>query len=394
MAIGPRLDLRQSQSLVMTPQLQQAIRLLALSNLEIESFIAEELEKNPLLEAGAEEGPPETPPADATESDGGGEADEPPTADRLIETGDALDDSPLDVNYDAETFHHDSAADSARGMDGGLSLDGAAASGHTEDGTDFFETVAAAETTLHDHLLAQAGACLSGRALFIAGHLIDQIDEAGYLATSLLDLSQRLGAPLVQLEQVLATIQSFDPTGVGARSLAECLALQAKEVDRYDPAMARLIDNLELLARGALPQLRRICGVDEEDLADMIRELRAYDPKPGQGAHPGSGPRHLRPAHPRGLGDRAQLGDAPPPARQPGLLCRAGAGPTGQGQPRLAFGMPRQRQLAGEGARPAGAHDHQGRDRAGEAAGSLLPQRRRASPPAHPARGRRCDRDA
>jgi RNA polymerase sigma-54 factor len=281
MAIGPRLDLRQSQSLVMTPQLQQAIRLLALSNLEIESFIAEELEKNPLLEAGAEEGPPETPPADATESDDGGEADDPPTADRLIETGDAVDDSPLDVNYDAETFHHDSAADSARGMDGGLSLDGATASGHTEDGTDFFETVAAAETTLHDHLIAQAGACLSGRALFIAGHLIDQIDEAGYLATSLLDLSQRLGAPLVQLEQVLATIQSFDPTGVGARSLAECLALQAKEVDRYDPAMARLIDNLELLARGALPQLRRICGVDEEDLADMIRELRAYDPKPG-----------------------------------------------------------------------------------------------------------------
>jgi RNA polymerase sigma-54 factor len=97
----------------------------------------------------------------------------------------------------------------------------------------------------------------------------------------MLDLSQRLGAPLFEVEQVLGVIQGFEPTGVGARSLAECLALQAKEADRYDPAMARLIDNLDLLARGSLPQLRRICGVDEEDLADMIRELRAYDPKPG-----------------------------------------------------------------------------------------------------------------
>jgi RNA polymerase sigma-54 factor len=73
----------------------------------------------------------------------------------------------------------------------------------------------------------------------------------------------------------------LDPAGVGARSLAECLALQAKAADRYDPAMARLIDNLELLSKGRTADLKRICGVDDEDLADMIRELRAYDPKPG-----------------------------------------------------------------------------------------------------------------
>jgi RNA polymerase sigma-54 factor len=90
-----------------------------------------------------------------------------------------------------------------------------------------------------------------------------------------------LGAALYDIERVLGVVQSFDPTGIGARDLAECLALQAKEADRYDPAMAALIGHLELLARGSLPQLRRICGVDEEDLADMIRELRAYDPKPG-----------------------------------------------------------------------------------------------------------------
>ena len=84
-----------------------------------------------------------------------------------------------------------------------------------------------------------------------------------------------------EAERALAIVQSLDPPGIGARNLAECLALQAKAADRYDPAMARLIDNLELLSRGQMAALKRICGVDDEDLADMVRELRAYDPKPG-----------------------------------------------------------------------------------------------------------------
>ena len=292
MGLGPRLDLRQSQSLVMTPQLQQAIKLLALSNLEIEAFIAEEVEKNPLLEGGVTEndrGPEasaedvrEAAPDFAESGEGGGDGpDEPVTADRLMETGDAGSDAPLDVVYDAEVFQHDSASDSQRGLDGGLGLDGASSGGgFSEDGPDF--SAMAGETSLQDHLLAQAGSCLSGNDLLIAGVIIDLIDEAGYFTGSPLDLAQRLGAPLVQIERVLAVIQTFEPTGVGARTLAECIALQAKEADRYDPAMAKLIANLDMLARGALPQLRRMCGVDEEDMADMIRELRGYDPKPGQ----------------------------------------------------------------------------------------------------------------
>ena len=95
------------------------------------------------------------------------------------------------------------------------------------------------------------------------------------------ELAQRLGVPLAEAERVLALVQTFDPAGVAARNLAECLALQAKDADRYDPAMARLIDNLDYLAKGNLAALKRICGVDDEDMADMIRELRAYDPKPG-----------------------------------------------------------------------------------------------------------------
>lgn len=276
MSLAPRLDLRQSQSLVMTPQLQQAIRLLALSNLEIETFIAEELEKNPLLETAA---PDEEPGDDAPEPSAPAH-DEPASADQLLTEGAASGEAPLDVDLADETFHHDSPADAAGGLDGMLGLDGAGAAGGSEDGPDFNAMADHAES-LADHLLAQAGMAVAGADMFIAAHLIDQIDEAGYLRVPLGDVAQRLGVSLARVEAVLAIIQTFDPTGVGARDLAECLALQAREADRYDPCMARLIDNLDLLARGELARLKRMCGVDDEDMADMIRELRGYDPKPG-----------------------------------------------------------------------------------------------------------------
>ncbi|MGK6354033.1 RNA polymerase factor sigma-54 [Sphingomonas sp. DT-207] len=280
MSLAPRLDLRQSQSLVMTPQLQQAIKLLALSNLEIETFIAEELEKNPLLESqgGGDEAPDLAPPEpeDAFEPVREG----PPDASELLEAGAAAGEAALDVDLAAETFHHDGPTDSIGALDGSLGLNGASGGGGFEDGPDF-ENIGTADLSLADHLLAQAGASVAGADLFIAQHLIDQIDECGYLTVPLLEVANRLEVPLARVEAVLAIIQTFDPTGVGARNLAECLALQAKEADRYDPCMARLIDNLDLVARGDLARLRRICNVDDEDLTDMIRELRGYDPKPG-----------------------------------------------------------------------------------------------------------------
>ncbi len=279
MSLAPRLDLRQSQSLVMTPQLQQAIRLLALSNLEVEGFLAEEIERNPLLEASA---PEDDGPTQEREVDGP-LRDEPATADELLRNGGDSGEASLDVDFTAESFHHDSPADQAggAGMDGSLGLNGASSGGGVgEDGPDF-DGFADTALSLSDHLLAQAGTAVDGADLFIAAHLIDQIDECGYLTASLLDIATRLGVPLARVEQVLGIIQTFEPTGVGARDLAECLALQAKEADRYDPCMARLIDHLDLVARGDLARLRRLCNVDDEDLADMIRELRNYDPKPG-----------------------------------------------------------------------------------------------------------------
>ncbi|MFN4356872.1 RNA polymerase factor sigma-54 [Sphingopyxis alaskensis] len=263
MALGPRLDLRQSQSLVMTPQLQQAIKLLALSNLELEAYLAEALEGNPLLDTGA------------PDSEGGGDepdGDAPPAAETPADTDRALasdagtaDD--LDVDFTEERFHHDSASDS-------VGLSGA---GEDVD----FDSFAEAEGSLHDHLLAQVGERLDGIEAIIAGQLVALIDEAGYLRADLAELAAQLGVPLALVEAVLRVVQGFDPAGVGARDLAECIAIQAREADRYDPAMATMIAHLDLVAKGAFPQLKRICGVDDEDLADMIRELRGYDPKPG-----------------------------------------------------------------------------------------------------------------
>jgi RNA polymerase sigma-54 factor len=212
------------------------------------------------------------------------ETSETQTLDTLVEGGNADRDAPLDVDYNSEDFHQDSVADRMLGLDGGLSMDGMGSAGSSSasagEAPDY-ESMAAGEVSLQDHLLAQAGACLSGRDLVIASQIVEQLEETGYFHGSLLEIAQRLGAPLAEVEKVLATIQTFDPAGIAARSLSECLALQAKDANRYDPAMARLIDNLDYLAKGNLAALKRICGVDDEDLADMIRELRAYDPKPG-----------------------------------------------------------------------------------------------------------------
>jgi RNA polymerase sigma-54 factor len=266
MGLGPSLGIRQSQQLVLTPQLRQAIQLLQLSNLELESFIAEELSKNPLLEAPAGEAEGDSPAADFSdevESDDDGPDD--PGADDLIR-GQADDDRPLDMDWTAEALETDSFNDVVTSSGG-------------EEGFDF-ERVQYSAGSLSEHLLDQLHG-VSGAAGELARIIAEAIDETGYLTIPLEQIAELSGTPLDEVENALMLVQDLDPPGVGARSLAECLALQAKAADRYDPAMARLIDNLELLSKGRTGDLKRICGVDDEDLADMIRELRSYDPKPG-----------------------------------------------------------------------------------------------------------------
>ena len=265
MALGPSLSIRQSQQLVLTPQLTQAIKLLQLSNLELDSYITEELAKNPLLESRSEEASEQPAAGLAGDEVDSNEAPEDPGADDLI-MGQADDDRPLDVDWTSQALETDSFAD-------------VVGSAPSEDAFDF-DRLQYAPASLAEHLQDQLHG-LSGAVGDLARVIAETLDETGYLSIPLEQIAELTGAPLGLVERALDAVQALEPPGVGARSLAECLALQAKAADRYDPAMARLIDNLELLSKGRTTDLKRICGVDDEDLADMVRELRAYDPKPG-----------------------------------------------------------------------------------------------------------------
>jgi len=290
MNIGPRLDLRQTQSLVMTPQLQQAIRLLTASNLELETFIGDALETNPLLEAGA-----------VTRDDSGGDSgDDPPQstdggADTLMAAGAGESDSPLDLNpetldRDRDTGDGDIGAardatlsQSAQTTEWGSAMPGDGGGG-AGGGDAQFDLLAnrADETTLAEHLDRQVGTyAINPREAFAARHIVGLLDEAGYLSTGLYEIADDLGLSIDEAEDALTVVQMCDPTGVGARDLAECLALQAREADRFDPCMQALIDNLDLIEKGDVARLKRVCKVDDDDFADMLRELRGYDPRPG-----------------------------------------------------------------------------------------------------------------
>ncbi|CAN1569961.1 RpoN DNA-directed RNA polymerase specialized sigma subunit, sigma54 homolog [Rhabdaerophilaceae bacterium] len=284
MSFGQKLMMRQSQSLVMTPQLLQAIKLLQLSTTELQAYVETELERNPLLErdSRADEGPiaPDTGPVEpaSAQAEPGDWAREDMPADRGTlerETGTSFENAFPD---EAVTHQDGPQPDSPY-----WTLSGGSGRGAGLDAEDpNLEAYIASGTTLHEHLDSQLGCCdTDDLTRLIAGQILDQIDQTGYLMEQVEDMATRLGVPLKRVEIALEVVQGFSPTGIGARSLAECLSLQLREQNRLDPAMARLIAHLDLLAKREFGQLRRICAVDEEDLADMIAEIRRLDPKPG-----------------------------------------------------------------------------------------------------------------
>jgi RNA polymerase sigma-54 factor len=189
-------------------------------------------------------------------------------------------DAPLDLaSVDRDWDTGDGDARGARDAEWGAAATGG--SGDLGDMPDW-EQLRAAEVTLAEHLEGQVGALTSDpRTGFIARHIIGLLDDAGYLASALEEVAEDLGVELFEAEAGLTLVQSLDPSGVGARSLAECIAIQAREADRYDPCMAALISNLDLVARGEIDRLKRLCRVDDEDFTDMLRELRSYNPRPG-----------------------------------------------------------------------------------------------------------------
>jgi RNA polymerase sigma-54 factor len=299
MAFTAKLELRQSHGLVMTPQLQQAIKLLQLSNMELTAFVEAELERNPLLEreeqdeagggegaepveglfeAGAkEEANGQT--ADALEAGEGATAGEESEwldlqSDDRVGQPDDLDTEPQDI-FPGDGFGAGGLKESSwASLSQAPRLEG-------DDATNL-EAYVAEERTLKDHLADQlALAFIDPARRLIGHHLIDMTDEAGYLQGDLVALGELLGAPLDFMEETLAVMQGFEPCGVFARDLRECLTLQLKERDRCDPAMAALIENLDLLAMHDLAALKRTCRVSDEDLCDMIQEVKRLNPKPG-----------------------------------------------------------------------------------------------------------------
>lgn len=275
--LSQRLQLRQSQSLIMTPQLQQAIKLLQLSNLELSEFLESEIEKNPLLELGE-------PPRDEAPSGPGETGPEPAEAASALP--EQLADGVGEVVGDAaEHWHATSGEDGDGSHDRGgdadpwRSRDGAQ---HGEGLEPAIERTANGPRSLREHLSEQIGADLRDPIdRMIAAYLLEHLDEAGYLRLDLDTAAGELGCEKAQIERVLARVQDFDPPGVFARDLAECLALQLRDRNRLDPAMQCLLDHLPLLAARNSAALMQLCGVDAEDLAEMIAEIKSLDPRPG-----------------------------------------------------------------------------------------------------------------
>jgi RNA polymerase sigma-54 factor len=283
MALTQKLLIRQSQALVMTPQLMQAIKLLQLSNLDLVTYVEGELERNPLLErANDEEGVPGEPEAEVA----GVASDEAQPSDWLgqeLETDRGAIESKLDTNLE-NVFPDDGAVRPARAESEAPAYSewAGVGSGGRDDGDYNLEAFVSADMTLADHLAEQLSLTISDPVRRIIGqHLIDLVDDAGYLTSDLNEVAEKLGAPISEIEAVLKVLQSFDPPGICARNLTECLSIQLEDLNRFDPAMQALVGHLELLAKRDLAALKRICGVDEEDLAEMIAEIRRLNPKPG-----------------------------------------------------------------------------------------------------------------
>ena len=281
MALTQRLQIRQSQALVMTPQLMQAIKLLQLSNLDLIAYVEAELERNPLLDRGVDD---ETAPSESN----GAEAPEEPSANGEPWSGGEIElpangVERIDARLD-DVFPEDAEPGRQRAVEAppGYSEWASVGGGGRDDSDYNLEAFVSAETTLSEWLHEQLTLAIADPVRRMIGqYLIDLVDEAGYLVGELDAVAEKLGTTIKEVEAVLAVLQRFDPPGICARDLAECLTIQLRERDRLDPAMQALVARLDLLAKRDFAALKKICGVGDEDLADMIAEIRRLNPKPG-----------------------------------------------------------------------------------------------------------------
>ncbi len=285
MGFGQRMEVRQGQSLVMTPQLQQAIKLLQMSNFELSAYVEDELLRNPLLERNKGE---------VSEGEAQGEAQDGEALhndraelsldDSSVASAKAATDA-VDGDYESTyATSREDAGEQMRTTDRINSISGTgSANSAAESISTIIEQTATRDITLAEHLSAQlALTSFDPKDRMIAARLIGLVDDDGYIRVDLGEEATRLGVSSKLLENILEKLQTFEPTGVMGRDLRECLSLQLIERDRFDPAMQAMIENLDLLARHDMAALQECCGIDAEDLSEMIGELRALTPKPGQ----------------------------------------------------------------------------------------------------------------
>ncbi|GJD35972.1 RNA polymerase factor sigma-54 [Methylobacterium aerolatum] len=290
MSLLQRLEVRQGQALVMTPQLLQAIKLLQLSHLDLAAYVEAELERNPLLERAEPEAPAAQEAAGTADEPRGGEefdgGDGESWSAPELDPGRGEIETDLDTRLD-NVFPEETPVRVSEGESGDMLSLTPAPYGSTGGSFDAeapdFEATLTAEVTLREHLASQLDlATRDPIERLIGGFLIDAVDDAGYLRETVEAVAERLAADPATVARMLALVQTFDPPGVAARDLAECLAIQLREKDRFDPAMEALVSRLDLVAKRDFAALRRLCGVNDEDLVDMLAEIRRLDPKPGR----------------------------------------------------------------------------------------------------------------
>ena len=282
--VGLKQEFRQSQSLVMTQALQQSIKLLQLSAVELQEFIDAEIEKNPLLSREENDGP--VAEADDSATDTGTNDSEPSseateTAELTVSDNDFSVSSSLDDESYANDYSDEGASRLTAGSYEGTGSGGAF--GEASEGPDI-EGASANDKTLREFLLEQIHMDITDPVqALIAEKLVDLLDDAGYLREDTRILAETLGATRQEIDLVIAKLQQFEPVGVFARSLTECLRLQLADMNRLDPVMETLLDNLEMIGRGEIAALRKKCRADEEDFTEMLADIRRCNPKPGNG---------------------------------------------------------------------------------------------------------------
>ena len=260
MQISQNLKLKQSQSLVMTPQLQQAIKLLQLTNLELTDLVEKELEENPFLEDQSSE-------EEKTVSD---EEEITKNIDDSFNNGDSISDEPYNHDYENRWDNDTNVGNSKN---------------HSEEYNDpgtIIERTQSDMISLKTILLNQAQLEFSdSEEKEMAEILIDYVDPSGLITEDILEISSFSGFPLERIENVLCRMQTFEPSGVFARNLKECLIIQLKNIDSYNKTNQTIIENLELLGNGNLKGLQKITGLTEENLRTEIKLIRSLNPKPG-----------------------------------------------------------------------------------------------------------------